>query len=292
MNLVNKFKLFAKKQILSRISNVVLRMSWPISRPKIYDCMLFFNEAMLFEIRINEIAELVDIIIIVESSITFTGITRSTYCFPSVYEKLAEHIKRKVRYIQLCRSDYSNDILDDPWLVEEFTRNQIKRGMFDLNWNDCVIISDVDEIPRAHIIKQRVLGSLVLSVSNFKFNLVDQGAHFNLAKAACGIDFLFNTPHDIRCREKCLVSNDIPDAGWHFSFIMNEQAILQKLYSFSHQEFDHLGVKDINYIRDCISANKDLFQRPDVNFTTVNLNLMPRSISDNISEYSEFLKLE
>ena len=291
MNFVNKFKLFAKKQILSRISNIVLRASWTISRPKIYDCMLFFDEAMLFEIRINEIAELVDIIIIVESSITFTGKTRSTYCFPSVYEKLSEHIKRKVRYIQLSQSDYSKKILDNPWLVEEFTRNQIKRGMFDLNWNDYVIISDVDEIPRAHIIKERILGALTLSVSNFKFNLVDQGAHFYLAKAACGFDFLFNTPNDIRCREKCLVSNDVPRAGWHFSFMMNEQAILRKLCSFRIR-VRYLGVKNINYIRDCISADKDIFQRPSVNFTTVNLDLIPRSIRENISYYSEFLKLE
>jgi len=292
MNLVNKVKSFTKKQIFSRIFNAALKASWSIYRPKIYDCIMFFNEAMLFEIRMKEIGHLVDIIVVVESSITFTGMARSAYCFPKVYENLDKNIKRKIRYIQLCQSDYPSDILRDPWLVEEFTRNQITRALFDIKYNDYLIISDIDEIPKSHIIEQRLLGALNVSVSNFKFNLVDLNAHWNAPKAACGLDFMFNTPNNIRCREKCLVSNDIPDAGWHFSFIMNERAILQKLFSFSHQEFDHLDVKNINYIRGCISSGKDLFQRPGVAFTTVSLDLMPRYINDNISEYSEFLQLE
>jgi beta-1,4-mannosyl-glycoprotein beta-1,4-N-acetylglucosaminyltransferase len=44
-----------------------------MAMPRIFDCFTFFNELDLLEIRLHELAPVVDRFVIAESPVTFTG---------------------------------------------------------------------------------------------------------------------------------------------------------------------------------------------------------------------------
>ena len=173
--------------------------------------------------------------------------------------------------------------------MEAFTRNQIKRGLQNVKPYDYLIISDADEIPRYSVIKNKKLGKLKLSTSYYKFNLFGRNDPSLSAKALCGLDIALFPPDTIRKNDKCLISSYVDNAGWHFSFIMSNESILTKLNSYAHQEYDHLGLKDLNYIQNCINTGQDLFQRPNITYVPISVSMLPASITSNLEYYKDFL---
>src|SRR3972149_880785 len=74
------------------------------TRPKIYDCVLFFNEPELLEIRLNELYPHVDKFVIVETIENFQGKLKPLYYEENkfLFEKFADkiiHIPLKERIV-------------------------------------------------------------------------------------------------------------------------------------------------------------------------------------------------
>ncbi len=113
---------------------------------KIIDCFTFFNELDLLEIRLRYLYKNVDYFVIVESDTTFNGEHKKF--------NLKDNINRfrdfedKIIYISLKMKDFPNEV-NIAWEREKYQRNSIKKGLckIDLNKEDLILISDIDEIP-------------------------------------------------------------------------------------------------------------------------------------------------
>ena len=117
---------------------------------RVFDCFPLFNEIDLLELRLNELWDVVDVFVIVEAKKTFTG-KRKPMCLPDNEERLAKYI-HKIRYVVV--EDFPDGMSN--WGKEEYQRNAIKKGLSDVLPDDILIFSDLDEIPRAMVVKSIV----------------------------------------------------------------------------------------------------------------------------------------
>src|SRR3989344_1858831 len=110
------------------------------SKPMVYDCFLFLNEFDVLDIRLHEMATVVDKFVIVECTETFRGNPKPLN-FPDQASRFAEFTD-KIIYVVIDEHFPT----DNPWQREFFQRNQIMRGLKDCKDEDIIFVSDVDEI--------------------------------------------------------------------------------------------------------------------------------------------------
>ena len=114
----------------------------------LYDAFLFYNEMRLLEIRLNELKNVVDRFVIVESNITFQGKPKPLY----FWDNRDRFSAFQDRIIHVPVVDMP--ATDDPWQREYYQRNCIARGLTDCSSDDVIMISDADEIPKADVVAQ------------------------------------------------------------------------------------------------------------------------------------------
>jgi beta-1,4-mannosyl-glycoprotein beta-1,4-N-acetylglucosaminyltransferase len=85
----------------------------------------------------------------------------------------------------------------------------------------------------------------------------------------------------------------ISNAGYHFTYLGNAEAVKTKVESFSHQEFNVPVVKDnIEWsIRNAIATGRDLYGRPR-KFEVVGIETLPKYVQDNPEKFSKFIYKE
>ena len=92
-------------------------------------------------------------------------------------------------------------------------------------------------------------------------------------------------------RDRSIKANILQKAGWHFSYIMDENQIKNKIDSFSHQELNTPEVINSISIKRTLRNKEDLFFRPGYKWDFVSLKYLPRPIRNNPRKYSPFLDL-
>ena len=122
----------------------------------VYDCFTFFNELDLLEIRLNTLSDVVDCFVIAEATRTHRGKPKELF-FEKNRTRYAGFLDR-IRYIVvddlLPESEVDEDRYNLPWVNENRQRNALSRGLEDINDDDVIMLSDVDEIPRPAAVKQ------------------------------------------------------------------------------------------------------------------------------------------
>jgi len=114
----------------------------------VFDCFTFFNELDLLEIRLNELAGIVDRIVIVESTRTFSGQSKRLY-----YAENRDRYKRFAdRIIHVVVDDMPPVENGNRWELERHQRRKIIDGLHGCSDLDIIIVSDVDEVPSAEIL--------------------------------------------------------------------------------------------------------------------------------------------
>jgi len=109
---------------------------------KIYDCFTFFNELDVLEIRLNILNDKVDYFVLVEATTTHSGKKKELY-FENNKSRYSEFSKKIIHVVV----DDMPELKDDRWVLENFQRNAIMRGLSDCKEDDVIMISDLDEIP-------------------------------------------------------------------------------------------------------------------------------------------------
>ena len=106
---------------------------------KIFDCIMYFDEDFLLDLRFNILNNYVDYFVVVESDKTWQN-------NPKEFKfKLDNFIKFKDKIIYVRVDDMPEG--ENPWVRENYQRNCITRGLHQAKDNDLIIISDADEIP-------------------------------------------------------------------------------------------------------------------------------------------------
>ena len=159
-------------------------------------------------------------------------------------------------------------------MIQDAQRNSLLNPLRNYSKNDIVIFSDLDEFPAIPALHEAInilnLDSsnpnrLALSLQQlfFYFN-VNSCAHADLfygSVIAKNAAFFKAKPHQLRADK-----NDLPhieDGGWHFSYFMDEEKIINKVLAISDVEglsqFKQLSLDEVRYK----VANKlDLYDRP------------------------------
>lgn len=234
--------------------------------PRLFDGFIFFNELDLLELRLHELKDTVHRFLLVESDTTFTGQPK-----PLHYET------NKARFAAFADRIIHIVVRDMPgaeataWDRESHQRRAIMRGMTESLPTDAILISDVDEIPRA-VTLQKILKTnrwrsavTVLQSALFVYSLNLAAKNGGPAGNSWG-----QTPRLIERRHltdtqtirrlrvrhkknnwlarlqerievwrklgKPLRIDRAASGSWHFTYIGNAQAQLQKLSAFSHTE--------------------------------------------------------
>jgi beta-1,4-mannosyl-glycoprotein beta-1,4-N-acetylglucosaminyltransferase len=209
---------------------------------KIYDGFMFFNELELLEIRLNELDQVIDKFILVESPVTHSGNPKPLYYRENahLFERFNDRI---IHVIYNPPPEAQNS-----WDRERGQRDAIRLGVPELEDEDFVIISDADEIPSAESITKY---SEDMGVAAFNQNLF----YFWLNTYSCGWAGPKAIPYHEYIKGESLsklrgrIDNFVPCEryGWHFSYLGGKDRVLQKLESYAHVEMNsHENRKNIN----------------------------------------------
>jgi hypothetical protein len=209
--------------------------------PQIVECIPFFNELDILDIRLNEEFEAVDRFIVCEARQTFQGTGKPLY-FEQNKDRYSQFLHKIEHLVIEQMPDTPN-----PWIREDFQRNYFRYALRDLHPRDIVIMADVDEI-----LSRRALAELRTAEGFIQFEMPMYQYYLNLRARAAGwtkayafsMDMLdhipnFSTP---RTREAATLekfaprSRQIANAGWHFTFLGGVEKVLTKLSSFSHND--------------------------------------------------------
>ncbi|SRR5216684_493142 len=227
----------------------------------IYDCFLFFDELDVLQLRLEELNSVVDRFVLVDGTRTFSGNPK-----PLHFENnkgLFQKYLSKIRHIVV---DDAPRNFQSAWDLETHQRNAMLQGLTDAAPDDTVVISDVDEIPRATVVAAFNGTLSALELDHFYYRLNCR----NLAKKWVASLLIrrehLTTPQEARMLAGRFWKTGTPvlrNAGWHFSCTQDAAGLKLKLQSFSHQEYNTPKLTDINSIQDKIKYGLDLVDRRD-----------------------------
>lgn len=234
----------------------------------IYDCFLYNGEDKMLNFRLHELDEYVDKFMIVEGLYTFKGDLKDQKFDINKFEKFKDKIIYKLCDIEPQSNAWSNETNQRNYLKECFRSVEIKS-------TDVIMLSDVDEIPDLTFLsslKETNFNHVRTSFHNFYYYNIESrkktkwpGTVFINAKLFhetlnFNFDILRNSRHSFPLIGQ---HGDYESGGWHFSYFGDTDYIINKIKSFSHQEYNTEQYTNPETIKQLIKDKKDLFFRED-----------------------------
>ncbi|MEI6396933.1 MAG: hypothetical protein WCO48_02600 [Candidatus Taylorbacteria bacterium] len=292
---------------------------------KIYDCFTFFNELDLLEIRLNILDTYVDYFVLVESTKTHSGNTKEL-----IFDKNKERFaKFSEKIIHIVVDDMPNLEKDNRWVLENFQREAIMRGLTKCTDNDLVLISDLDEIPNpdkitgamsvlsengtknkstndllhhTYVAMKKIFpiflryfpvssNKIVGFKQNFYYYYINGFLNNNWigTRAVLYRDLVENFNSSPQQVRESLPKHILSGGGWHFSYLLSPEKISEKIHSFAHSEFDKKEYTNVDDIKKKIASGKDLFGR-DEKITYLKIDTSyPKWLLDNIDKYPHYI---
>ena len=277
----------------------------------IYDCFPFFNELDLLEIRLNTLAPVVDRFVLVEANKTHTGKPKE-FIFEKNKSRFAPFLHKIIHikvedFPELDPTDV--DRFGNNWLLENFQRDAILRGLTHCSPDDIIIISDADEIASPDTVRQYVLEKasdiwlleqpLMYYYLNNRCLTVPSWSRARIGTFATLLNpqqelpqeeyYKFTQPGKPTYFRFCQ-GRIVPNGGWHFSYCGGVEAILKKRSSIVEQQFNCQRTMTQEHIATAIKKGKDLYGRQEYTFGPVRLDeSFPRYLLCNRQKYAHLL---
>ena len=292
---------------------------------KIFDCITFFNEPLLFELRLNILNEYVDEFIVCEATYTHSGekkkINFNKNNYPNFKNKITHIIvdKEPDNLFEINEKNKHNNFLyrlNAARRIEK-QRNAINTVFSELNINDWIMYSDSDEIPDLSKINFKTVKKKIIlfqqKIFYYKFNLNLESQNWYGTKACRYKDLKsFSDLRNIKTKkynwwridtvfkkDKFINLEIINMGGWHFSQIKDPREIyIKNKNDEHHDEFELTGIKEDDIIdmvnNEYISydhtvdktENKKKWNKNNrVYLTKINDNKLPKYLIDNKNKY-------
>jgi beta-1,4-mannosyl-glycoprotein beta-1,4-N-acetylglucosaminyltransferase len=248
---------------------------------------MYFDEDMLLDLRLNILNEYVKKFVITEATYTHNGTKKELKFDIKKFQKFKDKItyivvdKPPPNILELSKNDPEHKVGEKLILNgmarDYFQREKLAEGLKDVDENDMILISDLDEIPN--------LDRLNLSIVNNKIIIFEQKMFYyklNLFYES----FIW---HGTRgCKKKHLISPQwlrnikakkypewrldlffskkkysniffVNNGGWHFTYLKTPEELEEKLLNFAHHyEFEKSGLK-IDDIKKFMTEKKVIY---------------------------------
>ena len=245
---------------------------------KIFDCSIFLDENLMFEVRLNTLNQYVDKFVVVESLYTHAGNKKKQNFNIDKYQQY----KDKIIYILIDKEpenllpvfDKSDESLGNQRLNTlkriRLQYNALSDGIVNASKNDLIIVSDIDEIPNLEKIEDNIKNKILIfkqKLYYFKFNLLYPNYNWFGSKACRKkhlkdfewLKYIKNKKYNLFrldvlfSKNRYMDVNIIENGGWHFSKVKNEKDIFYLLSNYGeHNEFEKSGLS-INYYKKFIN---------------------------------------
>ena len=265
---------------------------------KIIDCITFFNENFIFDLRYKILEKFVDQFVVCESRYDHKGKEKK------LNFKIQKYNKKKINYIVL---EKKFPIINNTWQNQAFQRDHMLKALNYLDENDYIFFSDPDEIIKPKFLHdfnlKKKYGIFLQKCFNFKFNLFNpyetpwEGTRVCKKKNLKSIDFMRqkvkkkNLTYNFFRFDKEKSIELFEEGGWHFNNIMKPEDISLKLKTFAHSEFGDEKFSNIEVIKNKIDKKIDLFERGH-KYEAVKLDSsFPSELLSNKDMYKEYFSL-
>ena len=283
--------------------------------PRLHDCFLFHDELDLLEIRLGELWDSVDHFVLVESTRTFSGLPKPLY-----YQ---DNLERFAPFASKLTAIVVNEPVGNltSWQRREQQCNALARGLKTAAPDDIVLLSDVDEIvSRDAIVTIRrapphpnEVVCCELRMFNFFLNLEIDETWLRSGPRAARWDSIVTMerlrkvhgPADrvFRNLSRAIKSSIqmrrpinrrlLQNAGWHFSYMGGEQAILQKLHSYAAHDKVPAELLDPVMLANRISNRQSISRMGSGNMRVRPLDgSFPRYLLDHEARFSHLIAPE
>ncbi len=293
---------------------------------KIFDCVPYFDEDMLFDLRLNILNQYVDKFIVVEQLYTHSGKKKQQNFNIENFKKF----KDKIDYflIENEPEDIDEIKLNEPNHDGLKRMNSLKRislqynklldGLNDASPDDLIIISDCDEIPNLEKLNFNLKNEIILfkqKIFYYKFNLIHENHNWFGSKACKRkklktidwLKYIKNKKYDfwrldtLFSKKKYINVKIIQDGGWHFTNVKTNKEIYYKLMNYGeHNEFEKSGIDEEEIER--LIKNRQLYfnhnaDKKDENKYNSKIELkkisdsaLPKYLIDNKSKYLDWFE--
>jgi beta-1,4-mannosyl-glycoprotein beta-1,4-N-acetylglucosaminyltransferase len=247
---------------------------------KIIDCTSFYNEHMMYDIRLNILKDKVDKFIVTESTYSHSGQKKKLNFDINNYPKF----KDKITYIVIDKEP--NGIVPENNNPSLQRSNSLKRialsydeslkVLKNSSSDDFIMLSDNDEIPNLNS-KQFINNKNSIVLFNqlfiyFKFNLLydktiwpgTKGCSMKKLKSLSWLrniklkKYPFWRLDTLFSENKYIDINVIQDGGWHFTNLKTPEEMYEKFMNFGHHDEFRLSGLTIEKIREKIK-NQEMF---------------------------------
>tara|TARA_B100001063_G_scaffold202705_1_gene196584 strand:+ start:184 stop:993 length:810 start_codon:yes stop_codon:yes gene_type:complete len=264
---------------------------------KIIDCITFFDNNFMFELRYNILVDKVDYFIVCESKYDHAGNEKKrNFIWKDYYNP--DKIKYFFNNIPFPKNT-------SRWENQAIQREYLKDYTDFAQKDDYIFFSDPDEIIKPELLNNFFLdkkyGIFLLDCFNFKFNLFNpyetpwEGTRVCRKKNLDSINFMRQKIKSKNLNYKFFRIDKeknielFQKAGWHFNNIMTPEEISLKLKTFAHSEFSDEKYSSTEVIKKKINQREDLFKRGH-KYEVVKLDYnFPKYILDNLKKFNEFI---
>ncbi len=265
-------------------------------KSKIIDCITYFDNSLMFDLRFNILKDVVDIFVVCESKYDHRNRIKNLNFNKNFLSE------EKIKYFVLDQPFPKNSNL---WQNQAIQREYLLQSLNFADPEDLIFFSDPDEIPNPKILANfnlnKKYGIFFQDCFNYKFNIFNphetpwEGTRVCKKKNLKSIDFMRqkikskNLHYKFYRIDKEKNIEIFENAGWHFNNIMSPELISLKLKTFAHSEFSGSRFSDVSVIKNKIKNKIDLFERGHI-YKKVDIDKsFPSYLIENLEKYKHYI---
>ena len=296
---------------------------------KIFDCTNYFNEDMMYGLRLKILDKYVDKFVVAEARYSHSGEPKKLHFDINRYPNF------KDRIIYIVVDNEPNDLSDLKDLSYDQAQgmkrmNSLKRikqqydalskGIKDASQDDLIILSDCDEIPNLENLEQLDFHKILIFkqlLFYYKFDLHHDKMTWHGSKGCLKKDLkTFNWLRNVKNKKYNFLRIDtyfsknkyinikiIENGGWHFTNIKSPKDIVMKLSNFGeHNEFEMSDI-DVEKMTKLVKERKVYFNhtadKSDLNkysyghqLKKIDKDLLPKYLVDNYSKFKDWFEFD
>tara|TARA_Y100000591_G_scaffold308325_1_gene308539 strand:+ start:222 stop:1100 length:879 start_codon:yes stop_codon:yes gene_type:complete len=288
---------------------------------KIIDCTSFYNEHMMYEVRLNVLKDKVDKFIVTESTFSHSGGKKKLNFDINNYPKF----KDRIIYVVIDKEpegivkENNNPFLQRSNSLKRIalSYDESLKELKNFSNNDFIMLSDNDEIPNLNSEKFLKNNNSIILFNQlffyYKFNLLydkmiwpgTKGCTKGKLKSLSWLrniklkKYPFWRLDTLFSDTKYIDINIIKDGGWHFTNLKSPEEMYEKFMNFGHHDEFRLSGITIEKIREKIN-NKEMFYNhladksstnkweSDYKLKLADEKILPNYLINNKDKYSEW----